>query len=229
MRRSAAARRPPGTGRGPYTRRYGRWHARARARGGRARGRDLRGVAQGAAHAPRRTPIPRSRAHRQERAGACARVGRRAGARAALRRRRHGARARPRGRVRRPGGARGARRRARRARRSRPSSCPARGATSTISTATSTSSCSRSTTTGCARSCEAVLGEPGFRERFRTAPATENGHHSYAGGLAEHTVAVAALCRETAQLHPRLNADLLTAAALAARLRLRRRVRDAAR
>ncbi len=62
--------------------------------------------------------------------------------------------------------------------------------------------------------CEAVLGEPGYRERFRTAPATENGHHSYAGGLAEHTVAVAALCRETAQLHPRLNSDLLTAAAL---------------
>jgi 3'-5' exoribonuclease len=62
--------------------------------------------------------------------------------------------------------------------------------------------------------CEAVLGEPGFRERFRTAPATESGHHSYAGGLAEHTVAVAALCRESAQLHPRLDADLLTAAAL---------------
>ena len=59
-----------------------------------------------------------------------------------------------------------------------------------------------------------MLGEPGYRERFRTAPATENGHHSYAGGLAEHTVAVAALCRETAQLHPRLDADLLTAAAL---------------
>ena len=59
-----------------------------------------------------------------------------------------------------------------------------------------------------------MLAEPGFRERFRTAPATENGHHSYAGGLAEHTVAVAALCREAAQLHPRLNADLLLAAAL---------------
>ena len=57
-----------------------------------------------------------------------------------------------------------------------------------------------------ARRCSA---SPGYRERFRTAPATENGHHSYAGGLAEHTVAVAALCRETAQLHPRLNGDLL--------------------
>jgi 3'-5' exoribonuclease len=60
----------------------------------------------------------------------------------------------------------------------------------------------------------ALLGEPSFRARFRTAPATEHGHHAYAGGLIEHTVAVCALCRETAQLHPRLDADLLTAAAL---------------
>ena len=52
-----------------------------------------------------------------------------------------------------------------------------------------------------------------FRERFRAAPAAET-HHAYAGGLLEHTVAVAALCRETAQLHPRLNGDLLLAAAL---------------
>jgi 3'-5' exoribonuclease len=52
-----------------------------------------------------------------------------------------------------------------------------------------------------------------FRERFRTAPASEQ-HHSYAGGLLEHTVAVAALCREAGQMHPRLNGDLLLAAAL---------------
>lgn len=45
-------------------------------------------------------------------------------------------------------------------------------------------------------------------------PATPDGHHSYAGGLLEHTVGVATLCRETAQLHPRLRADLLVAAAL---------------
>jgi 3'-5' exoribonuclease len=45
-------------------------------------------------------------------------------------------------------------------------------------------------------------------------PATPDGHHSYAGGLLEHTVGVATLCRETAQLHPRLRADLLLAAAL---------------
>jgi 3'-5' exoribonuclease len=53
-----------------------------------------------------------------------------------------------------------------------------------------------------------------FRARLRELPATPDGHHSYAGGLLEHTVGVATLCRETAQLHPRLRADLLLAAAL---------------
>ena len=45
-------------------------------------------------------------------------------------------------------------------------------------------------------------------------PATPDDHHSYAGGLLEHTVAVATLCRETAQLHPRLRSELLLAAAI---------------
>jgi 3'-5' exoribonuclease len=49
---------------------------------------------------------------------------------------------------------------------------------------------------------------------MRTLPATPDGHHSYAGGLLEHTVGVATLCRETAQLHQRLRSDLLLAAAL---------------
>jgi 3'-5' exoribonuclease len=49
---------------------------------------------------------------------------------------------------------------------------------------------------------------------LRSYPATPDGHHSYAGGLLEHTVGVATLCRETAQLHPRLRPDLLIAAAL---------------
>jgi 3'-5' exoribonuclease len=49
---------------------------------------------------------------------------------------------------------------------------------------------------------------------LRSYPATTDGHHSYAGGLLEHTVGVATLCREVAQLHPRLRADLLLAAAL---------------
>ena len=45
-------------------------------------------------------------------------------------------------------------------------------------------------------------------------PATSDDHHSYAGGLLEHTVGVATLVRETAQLHPRLRSDLLLAAAI---------------
>jgi 3'-5' exoribonuclease len=49
---------------------------------------------------------------------------------------------------------------------------------------------------------------------LRTYPATADGHHAYAGGLLEHTVGVATLCRETAQLHQRLRVDLLLAAAL---------------
>jgi 3'-5' exoribonuclease len=53
-----------------------------------------------------------------------------------------------------------------------------------------------------------------LRTRMRTLPATLDGHHSYAGGLLEHTVGVATICRETAQLHPRLRTDLLLAAAL---------------
>ena len=53
-----------------------------------------------------------------------------------------------------------------------------------------------------------------FRARLRELPATPDGHHSYAGGRLDHTVGVTTLCRETAQLHPRLRADLLLAAAL---------------
>ena len=53
-----------------------------------------------------------------------------------------------------------------------------------------------------------------FRGQLRSLPATADGHHSYAGGLLEHTVGVATLCRETAQLHPRLRSDLLLTAAI---------------
>jgi 3'-5' exoribonuclease len=58
------------------------------------------------------------------------------------------------------------------------------------------------------------LGDAGLRKLLRTLPATLDGHHSYAGGLLEHTIGVATICRETAQLHPRLRADLLLTAAL---------------
>jgi 3'-5' exoribonuclease len=53
------------------------------------------------------------------------------------------------------------------------------------------------------------------RAGLRALPAAgADGHHGYAGGLLEHTVGVATLCRETTQLHPRLRGDLLLAAAL---------------
>jgi 3'-5' exoribonuclease len=60
----------------------------------------------------------------------------------------------------------------------------------------------------------AILGDDESRRRLRALPATPDGHHAYAGGLLEHTVGVATVCRELCQLHPRLRADLLLAAAL---------------
>src|SRR5579862_357151 len=63
---------------------------------------------------------------------------------------------------------------------------------------------------GLAATVSAVLAGRSLRDY----PATPDGHHSYAGGLLEHTVGVATLCRETTQLHPRLRADLVLAAAL---------------
>jgi 3'-5' exoribonuclease len=58
------------------------------------------------------------------------------------------------------------------------------------------------------------IRDEAIRDGLRLLPATVDGHHGYAGGLLEHTVGVATICRETAQLHPRLRLDLLLAAAL---------------
>ena len=58
------------------------------------------------------------------------------------------------------------------------------------------------------------LADDELRQLLRALPAAPDTHHTYAGGLLEHTVGVATVCRETAQLHPRLRADLLLAAAL---------------
>src|SRR6266550_7878964 len=52
------------------------------------------------------------------------------------------------------------------------------------------------------------LSDDVLRASLRRLPAAE-AHHSYAGGLLEHIVGVATICRETAQLHPRLRSDLL--------------------
>jgi 3'-5' exoribonuclease len=58
-----------------------------------------------------------------------------------------------------------------------------------------------------------LFAEPVASE-FRRAPCTRAGHHAYLGGLLEHTVAVATLVTEVCTLHPRLDSDLLMAAAL---------------
>ena len=59
-----------------------------------------------------------------------------------------------------------------------------------------------------------VLFSDPVAAEFRRAPCTRGGHHAYLGGLIEHTVAVGTLVGEVCQLHPRLDSDLLMAAAL---------------
>ncbi len=60
----------------------------------------------------------------------------------------------------------------------------------------------------------AFMDDEQFRAAFRRAPCTRGGHHSYLGGLIEHTVAVATLAGEACILHPRLDSDLLMTAAI---------------
>ena len=64
------------------------------------------------------------------------------------------------------------------------------------------------------RATVAAVLDPEMRKRLRALPASPDGHHVYAGGLLEHTVGVSTICHELTQLHPRLRADLLLAAAL---------------
>ena len=61
---------------------------------------------------------------------------------------------------------------------------------------------------------EALVFTGELADDFRRAPCTRSSHHAYLGGLLEHTVAVATLVGETCTLHPRLDSDLLMAAAV---------------
>jgi 3'-5' exoribonuclease len=67
---------------------------------------------------------------------------------------------------------------------------------------------------GLARLVAAFLDDEAFRAELRRSPCTRGGHHAYLGGLLEHTVAVATLALEACTLHPRLDSDLLIAAAI---------------
>jgi 3'-5' exoribonuclease len=64
------------------------------------------------------------------------------------------------------------------------------------------------------RAAVAAVLDGETRSRLRLLPAAPEQHHDYSGGLLEHIVGVATICRELCQLHPRLRGDLLVAAAL---------------
>jgi 3'-5' exoribonuclease len=61
---------------------------------------------------------------------------------------------------------------------------------------------------------DSLLRDAALRTAWRRSPCTRSGHHAYLGGLLEHTVAVATLAVDVCQQHPRLNSDLLLAAAI---------------
>jgi 3'-5' exoribonuclease len=61
---------------------------------------------------------------------------------------------------------------------------------------------------------ESVVVSGPLAADFRRAPATRTSHHAYLGGLLEHTVAIGTLVGEVCQQHPRLDSDLLMAAAI---------------
>lgn len=61
---------------------------------------------------------------------------------------------------------------------------------------------------------DVLLSDQSFREIFFKAPAAKMYHHACIGGLLEHSLAVADLCRYLCDRHPELNRDLLLTAAL---------------
>lgn len=60
---------------------------------------------------------------------------------------------------------------------------------------------------------ERFLSDRQFVSQFKKAPAAKNFHHSYLGGLLEHTFSVCQLAEQVASHYPQLNRDLLVTAA----------------
>ncbi len=58
------------------------------------------------------------------------------------------------------------------------------------------------------------LEDEAFEKAFKFHSAAKNVHHGYVGGLLEHTLSVAKLCKYYTQAYPMLNKDLLLAAAM---------------
>ena len=57
------------------------------------------------------------------------------------------------------------------------------------------------------------LADRKFISQFKKAPAAKNFHHSYTGGLLEHTVSVCQMAIKVAEHYPRLDKELLLAGA----------------
>ncbi|TFH34003.1 MAG: HD domain-containing protein, partial [Dehalococcoidia bacterium] len=59
-----------------------------------------------------------------------------------------------------------------------------------------------------------VFGDAEFFQRFSVCPGAQSHHHAYRGGLIEHTVSVARLCRQIGATYDEVDADMLLTAAL---------------
>ncbi len=53
-----------------------------------------------------------------------------------------------------------------------------------------------------------------FAKKFRESPAAMHRHHSYIGGLLEHTLNVARICQRAHELHPEMDYSLLVTGAI---------------
>lgn len=58
---------------------------------------------------------------------------------------------------------------------------------------------------------ERFLSDRHFIKRFKRAPAAKNFHHSYLGGLVEHTLSVCQMCRHVIEHYSELDKDMLLA------------------
>lgn len=60
---------------------------------------------------------------------------------------------------------------------------------------------------------DSFLGDRKFVARFKKAPAAKTFHHSYLGGLLEHTLSVCQMAIQVAAHYPQLNRDMLVTSA----------------
>ncbi len=60
----------------------------------------------------------------------------------------------------------------------------------------------------------AVFKDEEFMKKFENAPGSVGIHHTYVGGLLEHTLNVAKICNTVAQIYPEIDRDLLISGAL---------------